>query len=73
MFYKLTVRFPEILLSLIDVPDSNKPNFGLYYSHKSTFTDGEYLFNFSYYDVYEPFVRHPLIQYELHKASKFFE
>lgn len=72
MFYELTFRYPEILLCLIDVPDSSKPNFGLYYSHKPTFTDGGYLFNFSYYDIYEPFIKHPLVLHELYKASKFF-
>lgn len=73
MFYKLAFNVPEILLKMIDIPDNSKPYFGLYYSHKPTFTDGGYLFNFSYYDLYEPFIKHSSIQYELHKASKFFE
>lgn len=72
MFYKSAFNYPEILLKMIKIPGNSKPYFGLYYSHKATFTDGGYLFNFSYYDVYEPFVRHPLVLHEFHKASEFF-
>lgn len=71
-FYKFTFKMPEVLLKMISVPENSKPNFGLYYSHKATFYDGGYLFNFSFYDVYHPFVKHPLVLHELHIASKFF-
>lgn len=71
--YNSDLIIPEVFIEILEIPPNSSPNFCIYYSRKPTYYDGSTLFIFSYFDVYQPFVKHPVILHELLKASKFFE
>lgn len=71
--YQSEIVVPEILIEMLEIPENSNPNFCLYYSTKPTYYDGITLFTVSYFDIYQPFAKHPVILHELAKASRFFD
>jgi hypothetical protein len=71
--YNSDLIVPEIFVEMLEIPPNSNSKFCIYYSSKPTYYDGSTLFTFGFYDVYQPFVKHPVILHEIAKASRFFE